>query len=211
MSNTYDSKKLLSNLNVTNWDHHICELLSAFPIMGRAIRTGVPFIPRPPTFNDLFADGVTRKYHFRTDGITLDGESRKDFTNACSTFEKSEVRREEEQAKICGLLISSFSEEAKMLLRSNRAYISAANTNDSYEIYKTAKAAHTRVTSFAVAQNRSSSRSPRPAPTPPTRMLSSTVVVPSTRSLIQPPQALCLSTTSSPWSLSMDFPKISDT
>jgi len=153
MSSTYDSKKLLSNLNVTNWDHHICELLSAFPIMGRAIRTGVPFVPRTPTVDDLFADGVTRKYHYRTDKITLDDESCKDFTNACSTFEKSKVRRGEEQAKICGLLISSFSEEAKMLLRSNRAYILATNTNDSYEIYKTAKAAHTRVTSFAVAQN----------------------------------------------------------
>jgi len=40
-----------------------------------------------------------------------------------------------------------------MHLRSNRNYVLAADNNDSYGIYTTAKATHTRVTSFDVAQN----------------------------------------------------------
>jgi len=58
MSNSCDNTKLLSNLNVTNWDHYLREELSAFPIMGKAIRKGVQFLPIPPTHDDLFPDGA---------------------------------------------------------------------------------------------------------------------------------------------------------
>jgi hypothetical protein len=40
-----------------------------------------------------------------------------------------------------------------MQLRTNSAYIQAANDNNSFQMYTLAKAAHTRATSFAVAQH----------------------------------------------------------
>jgi hypothetical protein len=40
-----------------------------------------------------------------------------------------------------------------MQLRTNAAYILAANSNNSFQMYTVAKAAHTRATSFAVAQH----------------------------------------------------------
>ena len=152
MSELYDSSKLLNNLNVAKWDHHLREKLSAYPIMGKAIRKGIPFEAIEPTVDDLFKDGA-RKYTHRANSTNLDSESRKDFLSACITFEKTEVRRNEEEAKICALITSSFSEEAKMLLRSNKTYVDAADDNDSYKMYTAAKAAHTRVTSFSVAQH----------------------------------------------------------
>ena len=39
---SYDTTELLNNLNVTNWNHHLREKLSAYPIMGKAIRKGIP-------------------------------------------------------------------------------------------------------------------------------------------------------------------------
>ena len=92
-------------------------------------------------------------YSYRENSTNLDIESRKDFLSACTTYEKKEDRRNEEEAKICALITSSFSEEAKMLLRSNKTYVLAADDNDSFAMYTIAKAVHTRVTSFAVAQH----------------------------------------------------------
>jgi hypothetical protein len=120
--------------------------------MGKAIRKGVQFLPIPPTQDDLFPDGA-RKYSHRANSTNLDSDSRKDYLAATLAFDRNELRRNEEEAKVCALITSSFSEEVKMLLRSNREYVLAADNNDSYGIYTTAKAAHTRVTSFAVAQN----------------------------------------------------------
>jgi hypothetical protein len=152
MSELYDSSKLLNNLNAAKWDYHLREKLSAYPIMGKAIRKGIPFKATKPTVDDLFEDGG-RMYTHRVNSINLDSESRKDFLSACIMFEKTEVRRNEEEAKICALITSSFSEEAKMLLRSNKTYVKAADDNDSYKMYTADKAAHTRVTSFSVAQH----------------------------------------------------------
>ena len=151
-SESYDATKLLTNLNITNWDHHLREKLSAYPIMGKAIRKGVPYEVIKPTVDDLFEDGA-RMYSYREDSTNLDNESRKDFLSACTDFKKNEARRNDEEAKICALITSSFSEEAKMLLRSNKTYVLAADDNDSFAMYTIAKAAHTRVTSFAVAQH----------------------------------------------------------
>ena len=122
------------NLNVTKWDHHLREKLSAYPIMGKAI----PHEAIKPTVDDLFDDG-SRMYSYREDSTNLDNESCKDFLSACTTYEKKENRRN--------------GEEAKMLLRSNKTYVLAADDNDSFAVYTIAKAAHTRVTSFAVAQH----------------------------------------------------------
>lgn len=151
MSESYDPTKLLSDANVTNWDYHLRSKLFAFPIMGVAIRQGIPFVAIKPTVNDLFDDGNTRKYTHRANGIELNEESRKDFLRSLEFFEKTEFRRKDEEAKICALLASSYSEEAQMTLRSNKEYILAENTNNSFDMYTIAKAAHTRVTSFAVA------------------------------------------------------------
>ena len=63
---------------------------------------------------DRFKNSNTRKYTFRQDGVTLDGDSRKDFLSAITTYEKLEARRKDEEARACALITSSFSEEAKM-------------------------------------------------------------------------------------------------
>ncbi len=77
-SESYDTLKLLSNLNITNWDHHLREKLSAYPIMGKAIRKGIPYVVLEPTVDDLFKDGA-RMYSYKDDSTNLDKESRKDF------------------------------------------------------------------------------------------------------------------------------------
>ena len=102
--------------------------------MGVAIRSGVPFKLNKPTMLDTFEDSNTRKYIFRQDGVTLDNESRKDFLSAIITYEKLEARRKDEEARACALITSSFSEEAKMKLRTKAAYILAANSNNSIQL-----------------------------------------------------------------------------
>ncbi len=92
-------------------------------------------------------------YSYKRDSITLTTDSRKDFLYATKDYAKLEKGRKDEEAKVCALIVSSFSEEAKMQLRTNTAYIQAANDNNSFQMYTLAKAAHTRATSFAVAQH----------------------------------------------------------
>ena len=152
-SSTYPATKLLTLTNVTPWNIYLLELLFAYPDMGVAIRSGTPFELIKPTINDLFEDTDTRMYTFKRDGVTLTGESRKDFIYATKDYSKLEKGRKDEEAKVCALIVSSFSEEAKMQLRTNSAYIKAANDNNSFQMYTIAKAAHTRATSFAVAQH----------------------------------------------------------
>jgi hypothetical protein len=88
-----------------------------------------------------------------TDLTTLDPPSLLDFRSAVKTFDKLERLRRDEEAKVCHLLISSFSEEAKMLLRSVPAFVAAFNDNDSFAMYRIAKESHTCASSFAVAQS----------------------------------------------------------
>ena len=152
-SSTYPSNKLLSISNVTPWIIYLLELLFAFPDLGVAIRSGIPFELSEPTIDDLFKGTNTKKYGFKRDGVTLTNESRKDFLNSMNLYSKLEARRKDEEAKVCALITSSFSEEAKMQLRTNEAYIKASNSNDSFKMFTIAKAAHTRATSFAVAQH----------------------------------------------------------
>jgi len=113
---------------------------------------GIPHEAIKPTVDDLF-DDASRMYSYRENSTNLDHESRQDFLSTCTTYKKKEDRRNEEEAKICALITSSFSEEAKMLLRSNKTYVLADDDNDSFAMYTITKAAHTRVTSFAVAQH----------------------------------------------------------
>jgi hypothetical protein len=94
------------------------------------LRKGIPHEAIKPTVDDHF-DDASRMYSYREDSTNLDNESRKDFLSTCTTYEKKEDRRNEEEAKICALITSSFSEEAKMLLQSNKTYVLAADDNDS--------------------------------------------------------------------------------
>ena len=145
--------KLLTLTNVTPWNIYLLELLFAYPDMGVAIRLGTPSELIKPTIDDLFEDTVTRMYTYKRDGVTLTTDSRKDFLYATKDYAKLEKGRKDEEAKVCALIVSSFSEEAKMQLRTNSAYFQAANDNNSFQMYTLAKAAHTRATSFAVAQH----------------------------------------------------------
>ena len=116
--------------------------------MGVAIRSGTSFELIKPTIDDLFEDTVTRMYTYKRDGVTLTTDSRKDFLYATKDYAKLEKGRKDEEAKVCALIASSFSEETKMQLRTNSAYIQAANDNNSFQMYTIAKADHTRATSF---------------------------------------------------------------
>ena len=107
---TYPYNKLLSLTNVTPWNIYLLELLFAFPDMGVAIDDR--FKLNEPTMNDRFKNSNTRKYTFRQDGVTLDGDSRKDFLSAITTYEKLEARRKDEEARACALITSSFSEDS---------------------------------------------------------------------------------------------------
>ena len=112
---SYLSPKLRSIHNMNNWELYILEKHSICPDVGQAIRRGVPFDPARPTTNDLFPGTALRMYSFLpTDLTTLDPPSLLDFRSAVKTFDKLERLRREE---VCHLLISSFSEDAKMLLR----------------------------------------------------------------------------------------------
>ena len=82
-SESYDTTKLLTNLNITNWDHHLLEKLSAYPIMGKAIRKGIRYKVIKPTVDDLFEDGA-RMYSYLPHSTNQDKESRKDFLSACT-------------------------------------------------------------------------------------------------------------------------------
>ena len=92
MSELYDSSKLLNNLNVAKWDHHLREKLSAYPIMGKAICKGIPFEAIEPAVDDLFKDGA-RKYTHRANSTNLDSESRKDFLSACITLRSGAMKK----------------------------------------------------------------------------------------------------------------------
>jgi hypothetical protein len=104
---------------VNNWELYILEKHSIYPDVGQAICRGVPFDPARPTTDDLFRGTALRMYSFLP-----------------KTFDKLERLRRDEEAKVCHLLISSFSEEAKMLLRSVLAFVTAFNDNDSFAMYR---------------------------------------------------------------------------
>ena len=78
-----------------------------------------------------------------TDLTSLDPPNLLDFRSAVKTFDKLERLRRDEEAKVCHLLISSFSEEAKMLLRSVHAFVTAFNDYDSFAMHRIAKESHT--------------------------------------------------------------------
>ena len=98
MSESYDQTKLLSDGNVTNWEHHLLSKLFAYPIMGVAIRQGVPFVAIKPTVNDLFDDEITRKYAI---GVELNEDSLKDFLSALNFFEKTELIQRRRSQDLC--------------------------------------------------------------------------------------------------------------
>jgi hypothetical protein len=99
-------------------------LLFAYPDMGIAIRSGTPFELIKPTIDDLLEDTVIRMYTYK-----------RDFLYATKDYTKLEKGRKDEEAKVCALIVSSFSVEAKMQLRTNSAYIQAANDNNSFQMY----------------------------------------------------------------------------
>ena len=74
--------------------------------MGVAIRSGTPFELIKPTINDLFEDTDTRMYTFKRDGVTLTGESRKDFIYATKDYSKLEKGRNHRINRYHPLLMS---------------------------------------------------------------------------------------------------------
>ena len=75
------------------------------------------------------------------------------FRDDLQRYEKLHDRRGTEEAKLCAFLHSSFSKEAKMVLRDNPEFKAAALQNDSYDMYQIAKATFSCSSSFAVASH----------------------------------------------------------
>ena len=144
----------LTSNNVTNWEHYLDDKLTAFPDVGQAIRNKTPFVLRKPTINDLFENTNVRMYNYQVDDPTaLTDSSLSNFLKANAAFKKDDKDRRDEEAKVCHLILSSLSEDARMLLRSVQAFRKAVDDNDSYAMYSIAKQEHSRSSSFAVAQS----------------------------------------------------------
>ena len=142
----------LTSNNVTNWEHYLDDKLTAFPDVGQAIRNKTPFVLTKPTINDLFEDTNVRMYNLQVDDPTaLTDSSLSNFLKANAAFKKDDKERRDEEAKVCHLILSSLSEEARMLLRSVPAFKKAVDDSDSYAMYTIAKEEHSRSSSFAVA------------------------------------------------------------
>ena len=153
-SSTYPTTMLLSMNNVTNWEHNMKNMLTAFPDVGQAIRNKTPYVLIKPTINDLIEDSDIRKYnHQANDPTTLTDASLTNFLKAQAAFKKDDKDRRDEEAKVCRLILSSLSDEAQMHLHSVVAFTKATDDNDSYAMYEIAKDEHSRSSSFAVAQS----------------------------------------------------------
>jgi hypothetical protein len=153
LSTNYPASKLLSVHNVTNWDHYVLERMSSYPSLGTAIRKGVPFVLTPPTEDDVYPGTNRKMYQFTADGDSaVDAASHAAFRSANMYHAKQDQARKDEEGKLCTFLKSSFSEEAKMTLRSTPAYLVADIDNDSFAMYTIARDSHACATSFAVAQ-----------------------------------------------------------
>jgi hypothetical protein len=101
---------------------------SAFPDVGQTIRNKIPFVLIKPTINDLFEDTNVRMYNLQADDPTvLTDSSLANFLKAHATFKKDDKDRRDKEAKVCHLILSSLSEEARMHLRSVPAFKKAVD------------------------------------------------------------------------------------
>ena len=66
---------------------------------------------------------------------------------ASPTSKKDDKERRDEEAKVCHLILSSLSEEARMQLRFFPAFKKAVDDSDSYAMYTIAKEEHSRASS----------------------------------------------------------------
>ena len=114
---------LLSINNVTNWEHHMKNKLTAFPDIGLAIRNKTPYVLTKPTINDLIEDSNVRMYNYQAnDPTTLTDSSLTNFLKAKAAFKNEDKDRRDEEAKVCHLILSSLSDEAQMHFRSVVAF-----------------------------------------------------------------------------------------
>ena len=153
----YPPDKQLTVDNAQMWDFHIHDSMSAFPLIGSAIRNNKKYVLPVPSANDTLLNSIDLRYNFITsiDGtLVLTKGSRIALRNAQDKYEIAEQKRLDEEAKVCTFLKSSFSVEMSMMLRSNPEYITADKANDSYEMYNIAKAITFRTSSFEATQHR---------------------------------------------------------
>jgi len=75
------------------------------------------------------------------------------FLKAHASYKKSDNDRRDEEAKVCHLILTSLSEEARMQFQSVPAFKKAVDDSDSYAMYTISKEEHSRSSSFAVAQS----------------------------------------------------------
>ena len=151
-TSNYPASKLLSIHNVTIWQHYVFKILSAYPRVGTAIRSGIPFVIQKPSLNDFYPNSMIKIYPTTGPDLAADAISHAELQKAMLHYEKLDQARIDEEAKVCAFLKLSFSEEAEMTLRAIPAFSEADLTNDSYQIYKLALDAYSCSTSFAVAQ-----------------------------------------------------------
>ena len=130
--------------------YYFLDCMSAYPVIGSAIRNGKKFVLPVPSAEDTMINSLERKYNFSIiDGQpVLTKTSRNALRIAQDKFILANDKRIEEEAKVCTLLKSSFSEEISMMLRSNLEYVNADNSNDSFEMYRLVKALTAHTSSF---------------------------------------------------------------
>jgi len=148
---------LLTIDNAQIWDFHILDSMSAYPLIGSAIRNNKKYILPIPSATDTLLNSHERRYisTLSDDGVyVLTKGSRVALRKAQEKYEIAEEKRLIEEAKVCTFLKSSLSPEMSMLLRSNPEYLSADKANDSYEMYNIAKAVTFRTSSFEATQHR---------------------------------------------------------
>jgi len=152
----YPTEKLLTLYNVKTWDYYLLDRMSAYPVIGSAIRNGKKFILPVPCADDRMINSQENRYNFSIvdDRPVLTDTSRDALRIAQDYYVLAEAKRIEEEAKVCTLLKSSFSEEISLMLRTNLDYISADKGNDSFVMYHLVKAFTNRTCSFVVAQYR---------------------------------------------------------
>ena len=96
-SSTYPAPMLLSINNITNWEHHMKNKLTAFPDIGLAIRNKTPYVLTKPTINDLIEDSNVRMYNYQVnDPTTLTDSSLTNFLKAKAAFKNEDKNRRDE-------------------------------------------------------------------------------------------------------------------
>ena len=99
-TSNYPASKLLSIHNVTIWQHYVFKILSAYPRVGTAIRSGIPFVIQKPSLNDFYPNSMIKIYPTTGTDLAADALSHAALQKAMLHYEKLDQARIDEEAKV---------------------------------------------------------------------------------------------------------------